>query len=164
MLISACDLWIMCWVHVVCMFVYIFIGVEITVLLCVHLLSHCWLDARGGHTGGVTDCLVVAGVAGLAHQHSNTQRSSPSDNRRPPWNDKWQHNLSFTYTHIQGNLAKRHNLNKLTCKGLQNCWTETSVCKSVLFFSVFLCDFYCFKQCHNKYNWRSGCQTTIKFP
>lgn len=41
-------------------------GVGSTVLSCVRLFSHCWLDARGGQTGKMTDCWVVAGVAGLS--------------------------------------------------------------------------------------------------
>lgn len=46
-----------------------------TLSLCVHLFSHCWLDVRGGQTGKMTDCSVVAGVAGpsLCLQLSSNQ-------------------------------------------------------------------------------------------
>lgn len=46
-----------------------------TLSLCVHLFSHCWLDVRGGQTGEMTDCSVVAGVAGpsLCLQLSSNQ-------------------------------------------------------------------------------------------
>ena len=101
-------------VHV---YVYVCIYVNgdgVNRFVAANLLSNCWLDARGGQTGEMTDYSVVAGMAGLFLSTSAAQRRSAASMHSeivPIW-----HPLASLGQNKWTQLNIHLDLRKQTCK------------------------------------------------